>query len=108
MLTIISRRRLTCPQALDQPDEKRDYLKEKVITEAGEAVADEDRGRLQTLQEVIGFVFVAVEGALTNLRADLDASAYEATATGQLLQDIDAVRLSVASHHSTDAHSSSP
>lgn len=55
-------------------------------------MADEDRARLQTLQEVIGFVFVAVEGALSNLRADLDSAAYEATATTQLLVDIEAVR----------------
>lgn len=54
---------------------------------------EEDRGRLQTLQEVIGFVFVAVEGALVNLRVDLEAAAYEATATSQLLTDIEAVRV---------------
>ena len=67
-------------------------MKEKVISEPSDAVAEEDRARLQTLQEVIGFVFVAVEGALANLRSDLDSSAYEATATSQLLIEIDHVR----------------
>lgn len=81
-------------QALDEPEAKRDYLKEKVVADTGETVT-EDRGRLQTLQEVIGFVFVAVEGALANLHADLDSAAYEATATSQLLTDIEAVRCSL-------------